>query len=169
MTCLAAVFSEAIRTGTERAALGRLELTQFPESSHETPRRILVVDDNVGTARMLMLLLGKLGRHEVHLAHDGASALAQAQAHRPDLVLLDIGLPGMSGYDVAQRLREQPEFRETLLVALTGYGQEEDRRRSYEAGFDEHLVKPPSMDVLRSLFAHPKLAGRHNEQPERAE
>jgi CheY-like chemotaxis protein len=78
-------------------------------------------------------------------------------------MLLDIGLPRMSGYEVAQRLRQQPEFDHTLLVALTGYGSEDDRRRSLDAGFDVHLVKPPSITSLRELLAHGKLAARKNQ------
>ena len=83
-----------------------------------------------------------------------------AEAFRPEVVLLDIGLPGMNGYEVARRLRAEPNGEDLLIVALTGYGQEEDRRRSKEAGFDEHLLKPPSLDVLQTLFGHPKLARR---------
>ncbi|HEV7280513.1 MAG TPA: PAS domain S-box protein [Pirellulaceae bacterium] len=124
----------------------------------ETPRnRILVVDDNVAAAKMLSRLLTKLGGHEVFLAHDGPGALAAASACRPDIILLDIGLPGMDGYEVARQLRALPEFERTLVVALTGYGTEADRSRSLHAGCDDHIVKPPGIDALRSLFAHPKL------------
>ena len=90
--------------------------------------------------------------------HDGAAAVELAKSFRPELVLLDIGLPHMDGYEVARRLRLAPEAEDILLVALTGYGQEKDRRRSQEAGFDEHLVKPPALAALRALFSHPKLA-----------
>ena len=93
-------------------------------------RRILVVDDNVDAAESLARLLTRLYGHEVRVAHDGPEALAAAEEFRPEVVLLDIGLPGMDGYEVARRLRERPEFEETLLVALTGWGQEADRRRS---------------------------------------
>src|SRR5205807_5241252 len=91
--------------------------------------------------------------HEVHVVHDGTAALESASTLRPDLVLLDIGLPGIDGYEVARRLRQQDEFQKTLLVALTGYGQEEDRRRSREAGFDAHLVKPLDLHGLLELLA----------------
>jgi CheY-like chemotaxis protein len=125
---------------------------------------VLVVEDNVGAAKILAMMLRKLGNHEVEMAHDGLEALQVASSFRPEIILLDIGLPGLSGYDVAQRLRAQPEFDGTLIVALTGYGQEEDRRRSREAGFDEHLVKPPALATLKQLFVHPKLADR-SERP----
>lgn len=121
---------------------------------------ILVVDDNADVARTQQLLLSKLGPYHVHTAHDGPSALRVARRHRPDMILLDIGLPGMNGYEVARQVRQDPLLQNALLVALTGYGQPEDRRRSREAGFDEHLIKPPSLADLRGLLAHPKLAGR---------
>ncbi|MFN7134382.1 MAG: ATP-binding protein, partial [Myxococcales bacterium] len=121
-------------------------------------RRVLVVDDNVPAATLLGRLLGKLGGHEVRLAHDGAAAVAEAESFRPDLILLDIGLPKMDGYEVARRLRGRPELDGALLVALTGYGTAEDRRRSLEAGFDDHLVKPPDVEMLRRVLAHPKVA-----------
>jgi len=122
-------------------------------------RRVLVVDDNVGAARMLAALIGKLGDHAVDTAHDGPAALAKMDEFVPDLVLLDIGLPGMDGYEVGRRIRQNPSHRERMLVAITGYGQEEDRRRTREAGFDEHLVKPASLDDIENLLDHPKLNG----------
>ena len=116
-------------------------------------RKVLVVDDNVDGAESLALLL-RLDGHEVRLAHDGPSALAAAPAFRPEVILLDIGLPGgMDGYQVARRLRQLPGLGEAFLVALTGYGQEEDRRRSREAGCDAHLVKPAATAAVRDLFA----------------
>jgi two-component system CheB/CheR fusion protein len=121
------------------------------------PCRVLVVEDNVGSAKVLARTLSRFWGHEVELAHNGLEALEMASTFRPALVLLDIGLPGISGYEVAQRLRAQPQFQGTLLVALTGYGQAEDRRRSREAGIDEHLVKPASVEILQTLFTHPKL------------
>lgn len=115
------------------------------------PRRILVVDDNVHAARALEYLLTRLG-HQVALAHDGPGALAAAAAVPPQLVFLDIGLPGMDGYAVAARLRAAGHHRATL-VALTGYGQDDHLRRSNEAGFDHHLVKPVDFDVLEKITA----------------
>lgn len=120
-------------------------------------RRVLVVDDNVGAAKMLALLLQKMSGHTVAVAHDGPKAVAIAKEVTPDLILLDLGLPGMSGYAVAEQLRAIPELADVFIVALTGYGTEEDRRQTTAAGFDEHLVKPPSIDSLRRLFLHPKL------------
>jgi PAS domain S-box-containing protein len=114
--------------------------------------RVLVVDDNRDSAESIALL-AEIWGHEVLTAHDGPSALETAAAHRPDVVLLDIGLPGMDGYEVARRLREGRGEGEMVLIAMTGYGMEEDRRRSREAGFDHHLVKPVDPEALRSLLA----------------
>jgi signal transduction histidine kinase/ActR/RegA family two-component response regulator len=116
------------------------------------PARVLVVDDNRDAADSLALLLRMAG-HAVDVCHDGPAAVAAAAANRPQLVLLDIGLPGMDGYAVARQLRRLPELADTLLVALTGYGQAEDVRRSHEAGFDHHLVKPADPEALVGLFA----------------
>jgi CheY-like chemotaxis protein len=115
-------------------------------------RRILVVDDNVDAAESLAMLLRMEG-HDVRVAHDGPTALAAVEADPPDLVFLDIGMPVMNGYDVAQQIRQQPGLEKLVLVAMTGWGQEEDRRRSKEAGFDHHLVKPAEPESLRQLLA----------------
>jgi PAS domain S-box-containing protein len=114
-------------------------------------RRVLVVDDNQDGAESLAMTLNLLG-HSTATAHDGAEGLRLAEAFRPDVVLLDIGLPLVNGYDVARRLRAQPWGDALLLVALTGWGQVEDRRRSDEAGFDQHLVKPVSLEQLEHLM-----------------
>ena len=114
--------------------------------------RVLVVDDNRDAVETLAMLLGLWG-HDVRLAADGPSAVESAAEHRPDVVLLDISLPGMSGYEVAERLRANPELRETVLVAMTGYGQAEDKKETSEAGFTLHLVKPVEPDVLQKLLA----------------
>ncbi len=113
--------------------------------------RILVVDDNMDTARGMVRLLKLLG-HEVVTAHDGLGALDLAQEHRPEFILLDIGLPGMDGYEVATRLRREESCKNSLIIAVSGYGQDEDRRRSKEAGFDHHLIKPLDHDDLLSLL-----------------
>jgi CheY-like chemotaxis protein len=113
---------------------------------------LLVVDDNRDAATTLALLL-RLKGHTVRVAHDGASALESAAAFRPDVVFLDIGMPAMDGYEVARRLRQVPELRHTRLVALTGWGQEEDRQRSLQAGFDHHLVKPPQVSDIDAVLA----------------
>ena len=116
------------------------------------PRRILVVDDNRDAAEALSMML-KLAGHETHLAFDGAEALEAAARLRPDVLLLDIGMPKLSGYDVARRIREQPWGQTMLLVALTGWGQDEDRRKTREAGFDGHLVKPVEFTTLARMLA----------------
>jgi signal transduction histidine kinase/DNA-binding response OmpR family regulator len=114
--------------------------------------RVLIVDDNMDGARSLAMLLDLIG-HEVRTCYDGPSALVEVEEFLPEVVLLDIGLPGMDGFEVARRLREQPANSQTLLVALTGYGQAEDVRRSREAGFNHHLVKPADPEALMGLFA----------------
>jgi signal transduction histidine kinase/DNA-binding response OmpR family regulator len=123
--------------------------------------RILVVDDNVDSAQSLHLLLGIHG-HQTRVAHSGGDALASAADFEPHVVLLDIGLPGMDGYEVARRLRALPGGERMILVATTGYGHSEDRRRSRAATFDCHLVKPIDLDELNSIFS--RLA-RHDSQP----
>jgi len=116
------------------------------------PRRVLVVDDNVDAARALRLLLEQMG-HDVHVAHDGLAALEAARGNHPEVVLLDISMPGVDGLGVVRRLRQDPRFREVGFVAVTGHGSEADRRRSREAGFDEHLVKPVALESLQRIFA----------------
>jgi CheY-like chemotaxis protein len=120
------------------------------------------VDDNVDAADSLALLLGVAG-HEVRVVYDGEAALAAA-AHRPEVVLMDIGLPRLDGYEVARRLRQQPALRGVVLVTLTRWGQEEDRRRSREAGFDVHLTKPVDLQELQGLLAD--LGSREPESSE---
>ena len=115
-------------------------------------RRILIVDDNEDGAESLALLLQVAG-HETHMAHDGLEAIEAAERLRPDAVLLDIGLPRMNGYEVCSRIRRAPWAKNVVLVALTGWGQEEDRHRSREAGFDAHMVKPVDFDALLNLVA----------------
>ena len=114
-------------------------------------RRILVVDDNRDSADSLAMLLRLVG-HDVRTAHDGRQALVVAATYRPDLVLLDIGLPGMDGFAVARHLRSQPELAGVVLVALTGYGSDEDRRQAQAAGFNYHMVKPLDLDALQELL-----------------
>jgi PAS domain S-box-containing protein len=115
-------------------------------------RRLLVVDDNVASAESLAMMLRLMG-NEVCTAHDGPSALGLAATFAPDVVLLDIGMPGMDGYEVARRLRAMSPLKEVVVVAQTGWGQDEDRRRSVEAGFDHHLVKPVDPAALQDLLA----------------
>jgi PAS domain S-box-containing protein len=119
-------------------------------------RRILVVDDNCNNATSLGVLLRDLGQ-DVDTAYDGLTALDLARRHRPDVVLLDIGLPGMDGYEVARRCRAEKDLARTMLVAMTGYGKDEDRRRSQEAGFNVHLVKPVNLEDVWMLLNQPAL------------
>ena len=120
----------------------------------QPPRhRVLVVDDNVDAAVTLAKLLSKIYGQDVLVAHDGPSALRGAEEFRPEVVLLDIGMPGMDGYEVARRLRSRPESARALLVALTGWGQESDRQKSRQAGIDHHLVKPVEPEVIRQILA----------------
>jgi PAS domain S-box-containing protein len=113
--------------------------------------KVLVVDDNVDAAETLAIVLGMTGR-VARTVHEGQLVLQAAREFDPDIILLDIGLPGMSGYDVARQLRADPRFGRTLLIAITGWGSFEDRRRSSDAGFDEHLTKPVDLGVLEPLL-----------------
>jgi PAS domain S-box-containing protein len=114
--------------------------------------RVLVMDDNVDAAETLAMLMQELG-HDVRTAHDGPTGLEAAYDYRPSVVLLDIGLPGLDGYEVAKRMRQQPVLQSVVLVAMTGYGKESDRKRAQEAGFDHHLVKPAKLEQLRQILA----------------
>ncbi|MDB5338908.1 MAG: putative histidine kinase, hybrid [Planctomycetaceae bacterium] len=115
-------------------------------------RRILVVDDNHDSAMSLAMMLKLMG-NEIQTAHDGLAALEVAEQFRPDMILLDIGLPKLNGYDACRRIRQQPWSNGMVIVALTGWGQEEDRRRTREAGFNHHLVKPVEITALQTLLA----------------
>lgn len=123
-----------------------------PHSGTTPPRqRLLVVDDNRDAAESMSMLL-QLWGYDVLCAYDGLNALKAAASFRPDAVFLDIGLPGMDGYEVAERLRQLPDGARMSLIAITGYGQDADRRRSREAGIDHHLVKPVAPETLRLLI-----------------
>lgn len=130
-------------------------------SSAPPALRILVVDDNRDAANSLGVLLRMMG-NEVHTAHDGLEAVGAAAAFQPDVIILDIGLPKLSGYEAARRIREQEGGADVLLVALTGWGQEEDVRRSHEAGFDHHMTKPVEFDVLKELLMEAKRGHAKN-------
>ncbi|WP_437812282.1 ATP-binding protein [Sorangium sp. So ce1078] len=126
-------------------------VTEIPRSG-TSALRVLLVDDNVDAAEGLRRIL-QLHGHTVSMAHDGPAALETARASKPELVLLDIGLPGMDGYEVVRRLRAEPELRRSYIAAVSGYGQDQDRRRSREAGFDAHLTKPVATAQLLALVA----------------
>jgi CheY-like chemotaxis protein len=112
---------------------------------------VLIADDNRDAAESLAMLL-ELAGHEVRVADHGKAALAVAQVFRPDMAVLDIGMPDMSGYEVARALRAEPWATGVTLIALTGWGQDSDRRRAIEAGFDHHLIKPVDPDRLAELI-----------------
>jgi two-component system CheB/CheR fusion protein len=156
-------YSEGVGRGSRFVV--RLPLTEAPSaggpaavaaqrgpSAAAAVRHILIVDDNVDAAQSLALLLRRLG-HDVRIAHDGESGLSAALMHRPQLVFLDIGLPRLDGYEVAQRLRARFGSRQMRLVAMTGYGHAHDRLRSSAAGFDEHLVKPVEWSAIETTLA----------------
>jgi CheY-like chemotaxis protein/two-component sensor histidine kinase len=118
-------------------------------------RRVLVVDDNVDAAASLGMLLKFLGT-EVQVSNDGPAALAAVKSFKPDVVLLDIGMPGMDGFEVARRIREDRDNDNLVLIALTGWGQVEDRNRTQAAGFDHHLVKPADITALQTVLGVPE-------------
>jgi two-component system, chemotaxis family, CheB/CheR fusion protein len=122
-----------------------------PAPAAALPRRILIIDDNADASEALAMLLANEG-HQVETRLDGVSGLSTAATFSPDVVLLDIGLPGMDGYEVARRLRESGSNRNVVLVAVTGYGLPADRLKSAEAGFDHHLTKPVDYEALIRLF-----------------
>ena len=116
--------------------------------------KIVIADDNRDSADSMAMLL-EAGGHEVHVAYDGAEAVATAGQTRPDVVLLDIGMPKMNGFECARAIRSQPWAAGALLIALTGWGQEEDKRRALEAGFDRHLTKPVDPATLEAALQVP--------------
>ena len=129
----------------------RVEQPVQRHSGRDSLRRIVVIDDNRDAAESMAMLL-RLRGHEVQVAYDGPSGVSMALKTKPDCVVVDIGLPGIDGYEVAKRLRSHEAGRRLLLIALTGYGQAEDRARSEQAGFDHHLVKPAAQNVLEDLI-----------------
>jgi signal transduction histidine kinase/CheY-like chemotaxis protein len=161
-----AAYSEGIGQGSEfvvRLPLVTEPAEHRPAADADLPRgaaepslQVLVVEDNKDTADSLAMLLEHWGHH-VRTSHDGPAGLEAARHDRPEVVLLDIGLPGMNGYEVARQLRQ--EFGSAIrLVAMTGYGQDEDRQRAFEAGFDAHLVKPADPATLQAMLANPSIA-----------
>jgi two-component system CheB/CheR fusion protein len=155
-------FSEGPNRGSEFIVHLPLLAESAPEPQRSGPQgpneaaevvlcRVLVVDDNVDSAESMALLL-ELEGHAVEVAYDGPTAVEAARRMRPHVVLLDIGLPGMNGYEVARVLRQEPRLDKTVLIALTGYGKAEDRARTKAAGFDHHLTKPVDQELLASLI-----------------
>lgn len=127
-------------------------ITQQTPSAPNGRRRILVADDNEDSASAMAMMLKLMG-YEVSTASDGPEAIQRAEAFRPALILLDIGMPGMNGYDACRHIRQQPGGEEIVIAGLTGWGQEEDKRRSRDAGFNYHLVKPVAPADLEKLLA----------------
>ncbi|HEU4427250.1 MAG TPA: PAS domain S-box protein [Myxococcota bacterium] len=147
-------------------------ITDAPEARGRAPRgaarsahraRVLVVEDNPDAAEGVRMLLELLG-HQVHVAYDGSAAIALAREQKPDVMLVDIGLPGVDGYEVARRVRAEPNLAKIALVALTGYGREEDRAQARAAGFDDHLTKPVEPDALTRIVAALAAAAVHHEE-----
>ena len=141
-----------VRLPVQEAPEADQPTTAAPATSSSASLRLLVVDDNVDAADSLAMLL-RLGGHEVQVAYTGPTAVQAALNNRPHVVLLDIGLPGMNGYEVAKRLCEQAEMQKAVLIAMTGYGQESDKERARESGFDHHMVKPVDPTQLQNLLA----------------
>jgi len=145
-------FSERSYTARMPLADGKPVSSMPPPTYRASPRRrILVVDDNVDAAQAMELLLRQMG-HDVLVAHDGHAALEAARMNRPQIVLLDIGMPGVDGYHVVERLRVDSTFARVPFVAVTGHDGEDARRRSRAAGFAEHLVKPVTVETLRDVL-----------------
>lgn len=142
------IFSVFLPAAKKPSALNGTCPTPHPAAAR---RRVLIVDDNVDTAHGLARLLTRAG-HEIVLAHDGMQAVERAHAQVPEAVVLDIGLPGMDGFEVARRLRKEAGCEDAVIIAVTGYGQPEDRRKTIEAGFDFHLVKPVDLEELKRLL-----------------
>ena len=132
---------------------------QSPQAPAAATHRILVVDDSRDSAETMAMLL-QIGGHTVRVAFDGPSALPAVREFQPDLVLLDLGLPGLTGYEVAKKVQEMTLAHRPMLVAMTGYGQQGDRQRTRAAGFDHHLVKPVDLEMLQQiLLTVPQRAG----------
>ncbi len=136
-------------------AKAELAAAAAPSQPHQA-LQVMVVDDNVDSAKTIAWMLEMMG-HEPSLVHCGTEAINRARESAPDAILLDIGLPGISGYDVCRTLRADPAFRQTLMIAQTGWGQARDRAQAKDAGFDHHMTKPISFDQLSALLV---TAGR---------
>ncbi len=154
------VYSEGLGKGTQfTARLPIAEVAVVPplvpgqgrRNEHTITRRVLVADDNRDAAESMGMLLRLMG-NEVRTVHDGLQAVTEAETFQPDVILLDIGMPRLNGYDAARRIREQRWSQGAVLVALTGWGQDEDKRRASEAGFDRHFTKPVNPADLERLI-----------------
>jgi len=152
-------------------ALAAASAAQAPSLASAVPiatvgkLRVLVVDDNLDAVQTLGRLVRLLG-HVAHLAYDGEQAIAAASEWQPQVILMDIGMPKLNGYEAAQRIRATSWGQHMVLIAATGWGQEDDKRRTKEAGFDHHLVKPVDTNLLRELLANCLADDAGIEQPE---
>jgi CheY-like chemotaxis protein len=142
----------AVEVAQTDSAAARNDEPTAPKSS----LRILIVDDNRDGADTLALMLGMVG-NAIRTAYDGEEAVSATAEFQPDVVLLDIGLPKLTGYEACRRIREQPGGKQLLIIAQTGWGQEEDRQRTREAGFDHHLIKPVDPQALMKLLANEQV------------
>jgi CheY-like chemotaxis protein/two-component sensor histidine kinase len=140
-----------MRLPTRPAPSARSAAPESRSSEPSVSRRILIIDDNEDGAQSLAMLL-ELHGHQTQMAHDGVQGIELAEEFQPEIVLLDIGLPRLNGYEVGRRIRAQPWGKDMVLIAMTGWGQEDDRNRSREAGFDAHIVKPVDHDQLMKML-----------------
>ena len=140
-----------IRLPLTEKSTGIQEKAPRLDSESNGPLRVLLIDDNEDLALAMSLLMNHIG-HKAATSHNGTEGIARVKELRPDVVFCDIGLPGMSGYEVAQLIRKDPEHKNMFLIALSGYAQAEDIARAKEAGFDLHLSKPLSVDTLRQVL-----------------
>jgi CheY-like chemotaxis protein len=152
-------YSDLRDEAADEHADGRPAMAQAPRVDSTGDARVLIADDNEDAATMLGMFLELCGC-EVAIAHDGRAAVELAERFRPRLAVIDLGMPHLNGFDCARELRSRPWCDDVLLVALTGWGQEQDRRRSREAGFDHHLVKPVEPDVISQLLHRKRGAAR---------
>lgn len=125
------------------------------QAHRDSRLRVLVVDDNIDLVAVFEKILHALG-HDVEKAYDGVEALVAAREFEPDVIFLDIGMPKKDGYETAREMRNDPKLRHIRLVALSGYGQEKDRARTKEAGFDEHMVKPIRIEQIKEILERPR-------------
>jgi CheY-like chemotaxis protein/anti-sigma regulatory factor (Ser/Thr protein kinase) len=141
-----------VRLPRAQQGIRQAEPTPSPSAEAAVSKRVLIADDNLDAAESLQLWL-QLAGHDVQIAGNGMEALRVAADFKPDVALLDLGMPGLSGFDVARRIRDSAWGSDMVLVALTGWGQDEDRKQSAEAGFDHHLTKPIAPEAIESLIA----------------
>jgi CheY-like chemotaxis protein len=149
---LGSCFRVRLPSVLQTPSTGQLSENAERSAQGATPRRVLVVDDNADALKTLSMLVKLMG-HDVCEAHDGVEAVHLAEQYAPDVVLMDIGMPNLNGYQAAHQIRDQPWGSDMTLVATTGWGQVEDRRRTKAAGFDHHLVKPIDHSKLCELLA----------------